>query len=71
MQDQLLRAREYVRRHYPEVAEAEPTAAQPAPGITVFTFRKTFSTPDGAQLSKVVRVTVAEDGTITKAVASK
>jgi len=71
MHDLLLRAKEYVRHHYPEVADDEPTAAQPAPGITVFTFRKAFSTPDGAKLSQVVRVTLAEDGTVLKAVSSK
>ena len=71
MQDQLLRAQEYMRRYHPELADTEPAASQPAPGVTIFTFRKVFSTPDGAQLSQVVRVTVGEDGTVLKAVASK
>lgn len=71
VQDQLLLATEYVRRHYPEMADVEPTRSHPAPGVTVFTFRKTFTTPDGAQLAQVVQVSVSDDGRVLKAVVSK
>lgn len=71
MQDKLLLAKEYVRQHFPEMRETEPTASEPAPGITVFSFRKTFETPDGARLSQTVRVTLDQDGKVIKATSSK
>ncbi|MDP2935525.1 MAG: hypothetical protein Q8O86_03440 [Dehalococcoidia bacterium] len=71
MPDLLLKAQEYVRRHHPELTDVEPTAAQPSPGITVFTFRKEFATPDGYKITLAVRVTVGDDGTVLKAVTSR
>ena len=71
MQDKLLSAKEYVRLHFPEIGDVEPTASEPAPGISVFSFRKTFTTPDGASLSQTVRVTIGEDGRVIKVSMSK
>ncbi len=71
MQDKLLLAKEYVRRHFPELADVEPTGSQPAPGITVFTFRKMFETPDGGRLPQTVKVTVGADGAVIRTAASK
>lgn len=71
MPDLLLKAKEYVRRHHPELADVEPTAAQPAQGVTVFTFRKEFATPDGYKITLAVRVTVGDDGTVVKVSTSR
>ncbi len=71
MPDPLLSAKDHVRRHFPELAGAEPKSSQSAPGVTVFTFRKPFTTADGASLPLVVRVTVADDGRVLKAVSSR
>lgn len=71
MQDKLLLAKEYVRQHFPEMGDVEPSASEPAPGVSIFSFRKAFGTPDGASLSRTVRVTIGEDGRVIKATASK
>ncbi|MDP2727559.1 MAG: hypothetical protein Q8P59_08440 [Dehalococcoidia bacterium] len=71
MQDNISLAKEYIRNHFPEMRDVEPTMSQPAPEITVFTFRKTFSTPDGAQLQQMARVYINDDGKVLKMVTSK
>lgn len=71
MQDKALPAVEYVRQHFPEMGDVEPSSSEPAPGITVFTFRNSFETPDGARLAQVVRVTIGDDGKIIKVASSK
>ncbi len=71
MHDKLLVAREYVRDHFPEMADVEPVTSEPAPGVTIFSFKKTLETADGAKLPQVLRVTVGADGQVLKAITSK
>ena len=64
--DMVGRVKELVRKRYPDLADVEPAVADLDNSMQVLTFRKALSTPDGATIRRVVRVTVDAQGNVAK-----
>jgi hypothetical protein len=71
MEDRAHLARDYLRRHFPEMEGAELATGQASDMVTVYTFRKSFTTPDGVRLARLVRISIDQEGKVVKVVTSK
>lgn len=64
-------AKQYVRDHFPEIGGIEPTVSSATKEVTLYTFRKALKTSDGATISKLVRISINQEGKIIKVNVSK
>ena len=64
--DIISRAKDLIKRRYPELAGVEPIVATLDNSARVLTFRKELPTPNGASIRRIVRVTIDAQGNIIK-----
>ncbi len=69
--DKLAAAKEVLKSRFPEMADTEPSITDTEYATTIFTFKKTFQTPDGTELPRVVRITLNHSGNVFKIASSR